>query len=239
MLTDMNSNQNLTVFKKKMRQHIALASLVFFSVYLALSIVYDMVCSDIVLSITLLPTALNTMVSLCDVVAYGVCFSLLLYSIYVIGVKPSLSLVYVYCGAVLVKYIANIALHILVFKSAPYVADYIYVLIIWALEVLLTVAVLFIIKISLTKQQGKTVAFTKLFSTSNPLQVTSLAIAVFISATKLVQRLVYDISYGAPSGISEFLWILGAYLSDILILFIVYLVCNFTIRHIYNKNSNI
>ena len=232
----MDCNQNLTDFKKRMRRQVALTSIVFFSVYLILSIVYDMVCSDIVMSITALPTVLNAMVSLCDVAAYGACFALLLYSIYTTSTKASLPLVYVYCAAVLAKYIANIALHIIVFKYAPYLTEYIYVFIIWALEVLLTIAVLFIIKISLSKQKEKTVEFKKLFSSDNPLQVTSLAIAVLLSAIKIVQRLIYDVSYGAPSGILEILWMFVAYLSDILVCPIVYLVCHLTIKRIYNKN---
>ena len=232
----MNCNQNLTNFKKKMRRNIAITALVFFSLYLALSIVYDLVYSNIVLSITLLPTVISAAVSICDIATYAVCFSLLLYSIYLTGVKASLSLVYIYCGALLAKQLANIALHILVFKTAPYITDYVYVLMIWGLEVILATAVVFVIKISLAKQEGKTVEFTKLFSTANPLQVTSLAIAILLSATKLVQRLIYDFSYGAPTGISEILWMLSAYLSDILIFVIVYLICNFTIKYIYNKN---
>lgn len=235
----MSINNNPISFKKKMRCNMVLASAVFFSLYLVLAIVYDIVCSNIVLSITLLPTVLNAVVEVCGIAAYGVCFSLLLYSTYKNGVKASLPLVYIYCGAVLAKYIANIVLHILVFKIAPYLSDYLYVFIIWALEVLLTVAILFIIKISLAKQTDKNVEFKKFFSTENPLQVTSLAIAVFISAIKILQRFIYDISYGAPNGIFEILWMVVAYLSDILVCIIVYLVCNFTLKRIYNNKTYI
>ena len=226
----MNNQTNTT---KALAKVLSLSLLILCPIYLVLSITYSIFYSDIVFSIGILPKVLTILVVLCDIVSYAVCFSIFIYSVYRRGFKSTLPLIGLYGGIVLLKYLATVLLHTLIFRYSP---DFFSAIVSWILDILVLAAALFIITVSISKRQENAVDFSGIFSKENPLQITSLFIGIFISAIKLIQRILFDIGYGAPDDILEVLWMSVSYLSDILICFIVYIVCNFTIKRIYNKN---
>ena len=227
----------MKTYKTDLTKFITLSSLVFSAIYIILCAAYNLILSDIVYSASLLPIAVELLVSLCDLAAYGVCFSILIYSIYCSGVKSSLPIFLIYSGVLLVENLLNITLEHVIFGTGWQLDGLIYVLIIWLFELLLALAVLLIARFSLKNKKVKDITFNKLYSNENPLQLASLIVAVLISAIKVTSRLIFDIGYGAPADILDLLWMLAAYSSDIISGVIVYIVSILVIKKLYNKDS--
>lgn len=232
----MNNDLNIKNTKKNLRKFMIFSLIILALLYNGLSLVYDVVYVDIVFGVGIFPKIINIAVSLCDIVSYALCFSVFMYSIYRFGVKSSMPLIYIYSAAALLKYFANVGLHSLVFRYPINVTGFVSMTFVWLLDLIMVVIALFIINGSLSKRSLQTVEFKGIFSKENPLQLTSLFVGIFISATKIIQRIFFDIGYGSPADILEVLWMSVSYLSDVLVCFIVYLVCNFTVKRIYNKN---
>jgi hypothetical protein len=52
-------------------------------------------------------------------------------------------------------------------------------------------------------------------SGTNPLQISSIACGVIIMISRLVSRIIYDVSYGAPTSGADIAWMIFYYLGDI------------------------
>ncbi len=227
----------MKTYKTKLIKFITLSSLIFSAIYIVLCAAYNLILSDIVYSASVLPIAVELLVALCDLCAYGVCFSILIYSIYRSGVKSSMPILLIYSGVLLIENLLNITLEHVIFGTGWQIDGLIYVLIIWLFEVLLALAVLLIARFSLKNKKDKDITFNKLYSKENPLQLAALIVALLISAIKVISRLIFDIGYGAPADIVDLLWMLAAYSSDIISGGIVYIVSIFAAKKLYNKDS--
>jgi len=64
--------------------------------------------------------------------------------------------------------------------------------------------------------------FRKIFSRENPLQLCALIVGIILSAEKILFRLLFDLSYGAPESFAEVMIMVVYYASDILIGIIYY-----------------
>ena len=210
--------------KNQLTKLLCLALLVFSAVYISLSAVYNLVLSNIVYSKTLLPTVMEFALSLCDLCAYAVCFAIIIYSIYLFGVKPSMPKVLIYGGALLAKMLIDTTVALLMFGGGWRLEELLYILLMWLFELGLAFVVVLISHLFFKNKENSTFEFTKLYSRENDLQSSALTVAAVIAGIKFLSRLIYDIGYGLPSGLSDLLWMLAGYASDILSGIIVYLV---------------
>ncbi len=229
--------------KKKLSRTLILSAAILFSLTsFVLAPIYTYVCSDIVFAVTVIPEIIDVLISILDIMAYAVCFSTIIYSFFKFSPKESVHLCVTYCAAVFLKYTANIIVT-LISNGTIESADIIYVLIYFVLDLLLfTLVALF--SGSFVKKYYKKKSITdkansrlgietstkreeifnsgKIFSKQNPLQCSALASAVILSAARIFSRLRFDIYVGAPQSFTDGMWMAVYYLSDILIIPIVY-----------------
>ena len=225
----------MNTHKKSFSKIIAISAAIFSVVYIALSVIYNLTISNIMYSTTLLPIFIELLVSLCDVCAYAVCFSVFIYSIYRLGTKSSMPIVLIYCGVLLFESLLNVTIHHIVFRTGWQLEGLLYVLMTWIFDVLFAFAAVLIAHLSLKDKKQDNVTFDGFFKKSNPLQSTALFVALLVSATKFFPRLIYDISYGAPRDLTDLLWMTAAYLSDFIIIVIVYFISNIILKKLWRS----
>ena len=228
----------MNIKKKSLTKFLTLTALICSAVYVALSVAYIIVTSDAVYAMTFLPIAINQLMMFCDFLTYGVCFSVFIYSIYAKGVKKSLPLTFIY-GVILLaeKLIATNTEH-LIYGTGWDIDGLILVLLIWLLEMLLVLAVVLIGYFCLRNKKQIRMDFDKLYSKENALQRSALILSLVISIPTIISRIIDDIIIGAPSDITEFLWIIVMYLSHIASGAIIYIVSVFVMKRLY-KSENI
>ena len=224
--------------KKELIKKLTVASLVFSAIYVALSVTYNLILSNVIYSATILPTITELLVALCEVSSYAVCFAILIYSAYALGSRNAVLVAVVYSAVLLVKNVANIVFQALIFKTGLDLAAILYLLVIWILESALILSVWLIAHLCFKNVNVTEFKLNKIFSKSNPLQVASLFVALLVGATRFIPRLIYDFGYGAPTDIIDLLWIMGAYLSDLIICAIVYFVAFLIIKSLQRENKN-
>lgn len=80
--------------------------------------------------------------------------------------------------------------------------------------------------------------FKKLFDSGNPVLSGIFAGSLAETAFRLISRIIYDFSFGAPTGAAEIAEIVFAYLSDILSGFVIYSISFYLSRFIPQKESD-
>ena len=220
----------MNVKKKSLTKFLTFATLIFSAIYISLSTAYNLTVSDAVYARTLLPIALTQIIIISELISYGVCFSLFVYSIYRIGVKKSLPLVFIYGGILLAEKLLDTNIGHLIFLTGWDLEGLLYVLLIWLLEMLLAFAVVLVAFLCLRNNSRKDVIFDKLYPKENALQRAALIISVIISLLDIIPRIIEDIMIGAPTDIIDVLWIAAMYLSHVASGVIVYIVSFFVMK---------
>ena len=216
--------------KKELTKKIAIASLIFSAVYVTISVLYNLILSNIMYSTTLLPTATEILAGLCEISSYAVCLAILIFSVYTLTSKPALLIATTYSAVLLAKNIVNVSLQALIFKTGVDFAAILYLFVIWILESALILAAWLIAHLCFKNSKITKISFNSIFSKNNPLGLASLFVALLVGATRFIPRLVYDLDYGAPADIIDLLWMTGAYLSDLIICITVYFVALLIIK---------
>lgn len=204
---------------------------------------------------TILPPSLDVIIDLIDILTYSVCFAIIIYSIIKYSFKASIPRVVIYAAAVLFKYAANYVISSLM-DGVFTTGDIVFVVIYYLIDILILALVVVIsfvkmkrfyerqeIEIKANNTLGQEnlplnkVLFApkKLFSLSNPLSSSAAVIAALLSLSKIATRVIYDISYGAPTSFTDTLWMIVAYLSDLIIAVIFYLVAMLIFLHLNEK----
>ncbi len=259
MNTDLNLKSNIN---EKGRKRLLLTLLISSAVFLVLSSLiltplYIYTCSDVVYLKTVLPEILEIIIDIVDVAAYAVCFATIIYSIFKFSFKKSTGLIFIYCGYVFLKYLVNLVISSVV-DGVFSPSDIIYVVIYFALDIIIFSIILLISNIFLRRyyERRATVekanntlgkktdsvydelfAVKKFFSPKNPLQCAALVTGMILSAAKLLSRIRYDIFYGAPTSLADGMWMLTYYVSDILIALIVYAISVYMFAHFEGKEQ--
>ncbi len=223
--------------EKNLTKVLTLSVLIFSTVYLVLSGVYSLILTDIVYSMTILPIVIEIPILLLDLCAYGVCFSAFIYSIHRRGVKSSMPMVLIYSGVLLVKKLVDTTVGHIIFGTGWDLEGLIYVLLIWIVEILLAFTVVLIAHLCLRGKENQDLSPVTFYSRANAIQNCALFVALVISAIKLIERIIFDIGYGAPTGTVDLLWMIAGYTSDLMAGFIVYLISFFFIKKLYQKDN--
>ena len=176
-----------------------------------------LVSSDILLADTVLPLLMDVLMLLCN------------YLFYWIACRPILA---VYAGAVFFRYFANMTAGFFVI-GFPTGNEFLklhlpYLLIDIVLDLLLITLVAFLVCKFKKKQKDftpeKVFPITRLFDWDSAFLRSTLLVAAIPAAVQLISRVIYDISYGAPTSTVDLLWMIIYYVSDIANVLIGYLV---------------
>lgn len=221
------TDQNASFIKKKLSIILTVSiSAVFLLSTLLLSPLLIITSSDVIYQGTLWPDLIELLIGICDISAYAIGFSVIIYSIYRLSSREAIRSIVIYCTAVLLKYTVNIVVTTL-FESRFDISYLAWPVLYFFFDLIIVFCVYFIARASFKSTgsfQKDLLPFNTFFSSHNPLQVSVLKVGVLLAAIKIATRLVYDFSYGLPQDIIDALWMLAYYISDILICIVVYLI---------------
>ena len=237
--------------KRLMRTLVAVTVLLFSLSCFILAPLYTYMCADILFAATAMPDIIKLLIDIIDVISYALCFSTIIYSIFKFSLVGSVRIIIIYCVAVFLKYAANLGIT-LIFDGKVSAETVVYVLAYFALDSIILLAIA-LITASTFKKYNERRAITKkannaigkatlsvedelfggnrLFVLSNPLHRSALFTGIILSAIKIVSRILFDIAYGAPKTLSDALWMIAYYISDILIAIIVYAISLYMFTH--------
>ena len=211
----------------------------FLLIELALTPLYIYVCSDITTSATPIPYVLDIILKLADVTVFAVCYSIIIYGAISLEKKKAMSFFGVYVAATLIRRLLSLGASYL---SNGFIDenDIFNVCVYFSLELVQVLAVL-VISLIISKKHllgdvsAQSCELSKAFDKRNPLQISMLSAAIVISAIKILMRIYYDISFGAPDGIDEIFVMLAYYLSDVLVGVVFYVISYFFVSYLQRK----
>ena len=218
-----------------------------------ISLFYAVVCtpisllvsSDILLSDTALPLLLDVLMLLCNYLFYWIAFSVTLYGIYRTGLGACKGVFAVYACAVLFRYSANMTAGFFVIgfptSDVFFRKHFPYLLIDIVLDLVLIALVAFVVCKIQKKQKDfameKAFPIVKLFDRKSMFLHSVICVAAIPAAVQLISRVIYDISYGAPTSIIDLLWMIVSYASDVANLFIGYLVIVLLLNRLHLREA--
>jgi len=192
-----------TTIRKRLFIYLIISvSVLFTLISLVLSPIISTVSSNIIYKNTLLPDVLILLTDILNLIALSVCSAIIIYSIVKLGMSASSTLIVTYITAVFLKYSVDMAISYLLFNTIDIsvITSYVVAFLIDFLIILLIA--FFSYRAS---RKGKS------------MMVTAIISAILLSLFKVVSRVIYDISYGAPTDLTDFLWMVIYYTSDILV----------------------
>lgn len=195
---------------------------------------YLILSSDVLWAGTPLPMLLDVVTTLANYAFYWIAFAYAAYIIYRLGIGAAVPMLGVCVGASVFRYSANLVAGFCVigFPSwEDFASDYLpYFLVDIALElVMMAVAVGLAVFLGRKWSDSKGrltdgVPFAKLFTFDRGMPRIAWLIACVPAAAQMLSRIRYDLSYGAPRGLLDLLWMVVYYCSDVLNVLLGYLV---------------
>ncbi len=192
-------------------------------------------------TISYLPDILEAIQWLVNLLCFFICYSITDFAIYRFRVSRYWIFIFIFSVMTIVKYLLNVISAFFVFGRAPsdkeQLKQQIATVVIHALVELLQFALIAISSSAILSRfkklndiaeksankmgieydgRDKIFPFKKLVSRHNPLQYAALWSAIIVTLFMVANRLVYDIAIGFPTDLIDGLWMLAAYLSDIL-----------------------
>lgn len=199
--------------------------------------VYLWAASDILVKETVFPLIWDLLMTVVNYLFYWIAYALVLYSVFRFGLSNSKAMLGGYVGIIVVRYPINLVANFFM-NGFPTWNDFRYdelpyLFINIALDLVQMAVFVAIIQGIYSAQprkrfdQKNTVLLTnmpivKLFQFFNPAQVAALCGGIVPASMQLLARIFYDISFGTPVGITDFLWMTVSYLSDIFYVLIGY-----------------
>ena len=237
------SKLSLVTEPQRKKTHLRVMSiciLVLYAATIGLAMAYSIVANNIVYMNSFLMYTIEIGLQLLDIALYAVAFAFFAYAVFSYGARPSVPFFVSYAILNALRRIASLLLEL--FVSGAIGADDIWSTVVYfVLDLLLAFVVIAIALYEsrhyeqyltewkkIRRDMGEDAMppalcpFEKVFSKSNPLQVSALKIGILLSATKIISRVIFDLNYGAPLDIVDFLIMVIYYLSDILIGVLVY-----------------
>lgn len=210
-------------------------AIIFSITTLLLTPIYVYTVSDAVTAATLLPDVLELLTDIAELAAFAICYSLVIFAAVHSSLKSAMRLCGVYTCAVALRRAASLAVSLLEFGSIG-LDDVVSVAIYAVLDTAQIFAVAAIAAhcqkkcatgVSAKKASGAStmevdacrvsdIKFRSVYSPREPLQRSALLAGIMLAAIKIISRIIFDIFYGAPEGISEIAVMTAYYLSDIL-----------------------
>lgn len=255
MKKDKTKSPTVTVAKKyNFNLIMALSCAVIFSlITFVLNPIYVSVASDIITSVTIIPSLVELLIDSLDILAFVIAYSLIIYSAATKNASYAIKLCGIYILGCLLRRMATLLMSIGSISQNDILSVVVYFMLEGIQAVIVTaIATSAAKKFHFTAAQMEKAArqlgdfsnykdleFTRVYSRSNPLQSSALKAGIMLSAVKIISRIIYDISYGAPDGASEILTMVIYYFSDILICVIFYTLCWLIFSRLYKTDSTL
>lgn len=228
----MSNQEKEIILRKRLFKALLLSTVLLFSLStLVLSPLFVYTCSDVVYADTVIPELIDIAIDITDVLAYGLCFAPIAYSIFRFGTRYSANLAVVYAAACFVRYTLNLAITFLTYGSISS-DDAILVLFPFVLDMLILGGVLLTSSLCARKIKRKDTndiesqisdsLLKKPFSLGDSIHISAFTTGALLSLFRVISRLIYDFSYGPPTSLSDGLWMFVYYTSDILVSVVIY-----------------
>jgi hypothetical protein len=218
--------------------------------------VFLWISSDILISATVLPLLWETLMSVCNYLFYWIALATLLYAVIRFGIADSKRYFVSFAVLSAIRYFLNYlsARVVLGFPSVNdfFTDDLLYILLDVVFDfALMAIAVLLIHTVVKSKlsyeatEQERSSFFamyfpiSSVFDINNPIAKAALYAAIVPSAFKLLSRLIYDFSYGAPRGLVDLLWMVSSYVLDLLALLVGYVLLVMLVSRTYQLELKI
>ncbi len=208
------------------RRRIRLAALLFLIDSVLVFVIvplYVSLASDVLYAGTWWPTVLSVLRQAVEVAAFFISYAYLISLGSSHGVRALAGTLPISAGAAVYRYVANL-LFSYVREGAPAGDEVLWDILMSAvIPVLLEwvqlgiVALLCVLILKHREQAVPTARVSPTVSSKNPERNCILAAAGVVSAARVLSRVVYDIRYGAPSNLSDALWMTAYYSADVLI----------------------
>ena len=211
--------------------------------------------SNVLYTNTVLVPILEILITIVDNLAYAICFAGIIYSIFKFTLKKSVGAISVCFGIFFFKYLSAF-----IMDSVSYgyvnptdIALNILYLAIDAAKLLLVVffsnaAIKRYYKNRAEKEKAHAVLAKKLpnitdelfnknviISLSNPLHLSTIISAIVIISTEIISETIYYIKYGFFKSFASAMWMITDYLSDIIIVAVIYAISLLIFNHFYTK----
>lgn len=205
-------------------------------IQLILTPIYTVVLSDITLKVTALPTILDILLSVCETLAFALCYSIVIYCAVLKSAKVALGACGIYLAASVIRRVGALGVSLMMYSVID-ATDMVNVLIPVMIEAV-QIFTVFFVSFSLGKKYRKRTAdssrtpyscsdiqFTSVYSKANPLMTSALIGGAMLSFVNIAMRIYSDIGYGAPKDLPEVLIMIVYYLSDVLVCAVFYALC--------------
>lgn len=202
---------------------------------------YSVFASDVIYGYTIIPELIRAAIDLLDIALMSVAFSIITVALFMKKRPTRFMLIYVASvlfrrlSLILVTFVTNgqVSIDDVLMSVSDLIFELILLAVIFAFS-----AYVFrkYCKSTLLKAKASALfgdgegsddvsalyPFKKIYSRSNPLQTCLLRNGIILSAVRIISRIIWDISYGAPSDAGEVLLMAAYYLSDVVIVVISY-----------------
>ena len=199
------------------------------------------VSSDILLSETAWPLVVDLVLWVFNYLYFWIAFAFLLYFAVCFGKSAYSAVVGMYLGATVFRYTANLVsgfYQIGFPRSSVFVSKYLPYFIIDIFMDAVQFSIAFLVVHFCTEKivvLSRNLPITKLIDRRNVVAKAAFWLAAIPALIQLGSRVIYDIDFGAPRGLSDLLWMIFSYWSDCMGLVIGYFVILLIVKHLYVK----
>jgi len=249
-----------SVLQKKLTLGVTLIALVITVLSsLILAPLYTATVTNIVWAVTWIPALISLVLDLLEIATYVLCYPIIIYAFYRLPTKKATVPTLCFFGVMVLRYLINLIITWVQNKAVAGddLTSILLYLIMEGIQLLLvvllsTTAIRHFFRETAVADKAflqlgqaapsmhdRVFPFTKILNLQNPLQNAALRVGVLLSASKLLTRVLYDISMGVPMGMVDWAWAILYYLSDLLIAVIFYAVALLLLQKLDQKEQAI
>lgn len=208
--------------RKKLFLYLLISITVLFSlISLVLSPLYTVATSNIAYMYSLLPSIILILTDMLNFLAMVISFSIIVYTIIKFGMRTSSSFVLTYIIACFLKYTLDMLLSYLILKRVD-----VYTIVnsvgAFFIDLLLILIAAFI-------------AYAR-YKKDRSLKSAAIGCSILVATSKVISRAIYDISMGPPADVTDLIWMIVSYASD-LIIGVIFLIFTFLIFNFLKKKE--
>ena len=202
---------------------------------LVLTPIYTVILSNRVYQTTFLPYVLRLVLSLAEVLTFGLCYSVVIYTAVMRRYRTSAAVCGIYVAASVIRRAAALGVSFMMYGfvdmrdifnvSLPVAIEAIQIFIVFLATYLSCKSYRQALAVYVARRGSAGELDRPCFERKSPLFIGALTSAVMLATVNVSMRIYSDIGYGAPSGLSEVLVMIAYYLFDVLLGVLLYAVC--------------
>ena len=219
---------------------------------LILTPIYTLILSNKVYQSTVLPYILKLILSFAEILTFGICFSIVIYTAVIHKARTATAVCGIYIAASVIRRAAALGVSFLMYDfidkrdifnvSLPIIIEAVQIFTVLLATYLAAKRYRqalhsYVARIG-DAEKFERLELTSVYDSKNPLLVGTLTSFIMLAIINVSMRIYSDIGYGAPTGASEIFVMIAYYLFDILICVILYTVCWITISKLLSKYGN-